>query len=68
MTFINLRSLPSSSIESNRQELVNAGAVVVFVQLLESNDEDVQFYCAAALSNLAVRGVCVCHMTVILCV
>ena len=28
----------------------------VFVQLLDSSDEDVQFYCAAALSNLAVHG------------
>ena len=55
-----LFSLSLSHTESNRQELVNAGAVIVFVQLLESQDEDVQFYCAAALSNLAVRGVYVC--------
>ena len=41
---------------SNRHELVRTGAIPVFVQLLESGDEDVQFYCAAALSNLAVHG------------
>ena len=51
--------------ESNRHVLVEAGAVSVFVQLLDCNDEDVQFYSAAALSNLAVHGmtghdVCVC--------
>ena len=43
-------------IDSNRHELVRTGAVPVFVQLLDSSDEDVQFYCAAALSNLAVHG------------
>lgn len=42
--------------DSNRQVLVQAGAVLVFVQLLESRDTEVQFYCAAALSNLAVSG------------
>lgn len=36
--------------------LVEAGAISVFVQLLGSSDEDVQFYSAAALSNLAVHG------------
>ncbi len=28
----------------------------VFVHLLESSDEDVRFYSAAALSNIAVHG------------
>ena len=57
--------------DSNRQELVQAGAVPVFVQLLDSRDVDVQFYCAAALSNLAVSGewVCVvCGVCVCVCV
>ena len=45
--------------ESNRHVLVDAGAISVFVQLLESSDEDIQFYSAAALSNLAVHGMCV---------
>ena len=43
-------------IESNRQDLVQSGAVAVFIKLLESRDIDVQFYCAAALSNIAVHG------------
>lgn len=42
--------------ESNRHVLVEAGAISVFVQLLDSSDEDIQFYSAAALSNLAVHG------------
>ena len=46
----------SLSTESNRHVLVEAGAITAFVKLLESNDEDVQFYSAAALSNLAVHG------------
>ena len=32
----------------------------VFIRMLESQDRDVQFYSAAALSNLAVHGTCVC--------
>ena len=43
-------------VDSNRHVLVQTGAIPVFVQLLDSSDEDVQFYCAAALSNLAVHG------------
>ena len=39
----------------------------MFVHLLESKDADVQFYCAAALSNLAVHGThvlrsCIIHI------
>ena len=45
--------------ESNRQQLVQGGAVPVFIRMLESQDKDVQFYSAAALSNLAVHGECV---------
>lgn len=42
------------SIDDNRQQLVNAGAIPVLVQLLSSNDVDVQYYCTTALSNIAV--------------
>ena len=51
--------------ESNRQQLVQGGAVPVFIRMLESQDRDVQFYSAAALSNLAVHGECVtCNLYV----
>jgi vacuolar protein 8 len=40
--------------DENRQQLVNAGAIPVLVQLLSSNDVDVQYYCTTALSNIAV--------------
>ncbi|KAI9887276.1 MAG: Vacuolar protein 8 [Watsoniomyces obsoletus] len=40
--------------DDNRQQLVNAGAVPVLVQLLSSPDVDVQYYCTTALSNIAV--------------
>lgn len=38
----------------NRQQLVNAGAIPVLVQLLSSPDVEVQYYCTTALSNIAV--------------
>lgn len=41
-------------IDENRQQLVNAGAIPVLVQLLSSSDVDVQYYCTTALSNIAV--------------
>jgi vacuolar protein 8 len=41
-------------IDDNRQQLVNAGAIPVLVQLLGSSDVDVQYYCTTALSNIAV--------------
>lgn len=41
-------------VDDNRQQLVNAGAIPVLVQLLTSNDVDVQYYCTTALSNIAV--------------
>ena len=41
---------------SNRQQLVTAGAIPVLIKLLQSQDEDVQYYSAAAISNLAVDG------------
>lgn len=40
--------------DDNRQQLVNAGAIPVLVQLLASPDMDVQYYCTTALSNIAV--------------
>jgi len=42
--------------DENRQLLVNAGAIPVLVSLLRSSDTDVQYYCTAALSNIAVDG------------
>ena len=41
-------------LDDNRQQLVNAGAIPVLVQLLSSTDVDVQYYCTTALSNIAV--------------
>lgn len=41
-------------LDDNRQQLVNAGAIPVLVQLLQSPDTDVQYYCTTALSNIAV--------------
>ena len=41
--------------ESNRNELVMKGALPVLVDVLRSCDPDVQYYCAAALSNMAVN-------------
>ena len=40
--------------DDNRQQLVRAGAIPVLVQLLQSSDVDVQYYCTTALSNIAV--------------
>lgn len=42
--------------DENRQQLVNAGAIPVLVNLLSSPDTDVQYYCTTALSNIAVDG------------
>ena len=42
------------ALDDNRQQLVNAGAIPVLVQLLSSSDVDVQYYCTTALSNIAV--------------
>lgn len=46
--------LTVSVTDENRQQLVNAGAIPVLVQLLSSSDVDVQYYCTTALSNVAV--------------
>jgi vacuolar protein 8 len=43
-----------TATDDNRQQLVNAGAIPVLVQLLSSPDMDVQYYCTTALSNIAV--------------
>jgi len=42
--------------DENRQQLVNAGAIPVLVSLLNSPNTDVQYYCTATLSNIAVDG------------
>lgn len=47
-------TLLDSGTDDNRQQLVNAGAIPVLVQLLSSSDVDVQYYCTTALSNIAV--------------
>lgn len=44
----------TTRVDDNRQQLVNAGAIPVLVQLLSSPDVDVQYYCTTALSNIAV--------------
>lgn len=44
------------TLDENRQQLVNAGAIPVLVSLLNSQDTDVQYYCTTALSNIAVDG------------
>ena len=46
--------LTNRTPDENRQQLVNAGAIPVLVQLLSSQDVDVQYYCTTALSNIAV--------------
>jgi len=48
------RCILTSIADDNRQQLVNAGAIPVLVQLLGSPDVDVQYYCTTALSNIAV--------------
>ena len=43
-------------LAANRISIVGEGGVPYLVQLLESQDEDIQFYCSATLSNIAVDG------------
>jgi vacuolar protein 8 len=45
-----------SDVEENRQQLVYANAIPVLTSLLNSDDQDVQYYCTTALSNIAVDG------------
>ena len=40
--------------ESNRNDLVSQGAIPVLINTLQSSDHDIQYYCSAALSNLAI--------------
>ena len=40
--------------ETNRDSLVNAGALPVLVEVLKCPDSDTKYYCTAALSNLAI--------------
>ena len=53
-TSINFNGVLKRITDDNRQQLVNAGAIPVLVQLLSSTDVDVQYYCTTALSNIAV--------------
>ena len=53
---IDARMSNTTLADENRQQLVNAGALPVLVQLLSSPDVDVQYYCTTALSNIAVDG------------
>lgn len=46
------------SLAANRTSIVGEGGVPYLVQLLECNDEEIQFYCSATLSNIAVDGGC----------
>jgi hypothetical protein len=39
--------------EANRNELVEAGAIPILNNILTSTDWDVQYYCAAVVSNIA---------------
>ena len=41
---------------ANRISIVGEGGVPYLVHLLDSQDEDIQFYCSATLSNIAVDG------------
>lgn len=42
--------------ELNRNDLVNDGAIPILIQVLQgTTDSDVQYYCSAALSNLAIN-------------
>ena len=50
------KKLTTFSLEENRQQLVNAGAIPILISLLGSHDADVQYYCTTALSNIAVDG------------
>jgi len=41
--------------ESTREHLAQSGALAVLVEVLSTDDADIQHYCAAALSNMAVN-------------
>jgi len=43
--------------EENRHQVVASGALPTLVELLSSPDPDVQYYCATAISNIAVDAV-----------
>ena len=40
----------------NRRRVVEAGAIPALVELLHSQDTDIQYCCVTALSNIAVDG------------
>jgi vacuolar protein 8 len=54
MTHSGIQPTTSLIIDENRALLVQAGAVPVLVALLLSPDQDIQYYCTTAISNIAV--------------
>ena len=41
--------------ETNRNDLVSQGAIPVLIEALQADDHDIQYYCSAALSNIAIN-------------
>ena len=48
--------------DETRQQVVNSGAISALVELLNSPDIDVQYYCTATLTNIATDGEDINHL------